>query len=280
MLADLHRLLSTQKFKSKEEVDAFMQQFIGEPLPSFPKEALSDEEQAQDLIFEARDTNPIHARELIVQALDLDPDCIEAYEQLGLMEGEPAIALAFFEKGVMIGKEIFNEQDDPGLTGNFWMIHETRPFMRCLKYSADCYFLTGRVWESVAILEEMIGLNPIDNQGVRDHLLMQLLVLGEHEKFRKYEKMYKNDYSAFALFTRALFLFITEGVGIKANNKLKQAKEQNRHVIKLLLRKSDVHEHADGYTMGEKSEAEYYAFHAKPLWQVVPGALEWLKGMK
>jgi tetratricopeptide (TPR) repeat protein len=280
MMADLHRLLSTQEFKSKEEVDAFMQQLIGKPLPSFPEESLNDEEKAQDLIFEAHDADPITARDLIIRALDLDPECIEAYELLGLMEGEPAIALAFFEKGVLIGREKFNEAEDPELTGKFWLIHETRPFMRCMRNSAECYFLTGRMWESVAILEEMIRLNPNDNQGVRDHLLLQLLVLHELDKFRKYEMMYKEDYSAFALFTRALFQFITDGAGLKANNKLKTAIQQNKHVVPLLLRKTMVNDHPDEYIAGEKSEAKYYAYHAKPLWEVMPGALDWLKGMK
>jgi hypothetical protein len=53
MLTDLHRLLDTQDFKTKEEVELFLNNMKNEPIPEFDREALTDQEIAQDLVFEA-----------------------------------------------------------------------------------------------------------------------------------------------------------------------------------------------------------------------------------
>ena len=39
---------STQKFKSKGDLQKFLDGLMGQPIPSFPKETLTAKEQAQD----------------------------------------------------------------------------------------------------------------------------------------------------------------------------------------------------------------------------------------
>ena len=74
--------------------------------------------------------------------------------------------------------------------GMFYGIHETRPFMRCLHQCSFCLYAMGNTKECVKILEEMVELNPNDNQGVRDYLLLYLLEVDETEKFKKYAKQF------------------------------------------------------------------------------------------
>jgi hypothetical protein len=58
MMRDLQRILGTQEFKSKEELEKFMNNLMKHPIPSFPKEALTFQEQAQDLVFEVCELTP------------------------------------------------------------------------------------------------------------------------------------------------------------------------------------------------------------------------------
>jgi tetratricopeptide (TPR) repeat protein len=276
LMTDLQRLLASQEFKSVDEAKKFMESIMGKPVPSFPQEALSPQERAQDLVFEAYDLPLPQAKKKIEEALKLYPDLIEAYEFLGSAENIAEIAITFYEKGITIGRRIFGGQYLEEHKGMFWGFHETRPFMRCLQQYADCLYTMGKVKECVAVLEEMIELNPNDNQGVRDQLLLYLLQLNEGKKFEKYAKMFKEDCMAFPLFTRALFAFKIEGESDNANKLLKKALKQNKFVTKKLLSKKPITDLADHYGYGDENEADYYAFFAQPIWQNTKGAMAWL----
>ncbi len=277
LMADLQRLLNAQDFKSEDELRKFMDGLVGKQIPSFPKEALSFQEQAQDLVFAAYELTPAKAKANIEKALKLDPDCIEAYEFLGSMEKSAEVATAFYEKGISIGRRVFGGTYLEEHKGMFWGFHETRPFMRCLQQYSECLYEIGKVRECVTVLEEIIELNPDDNQGIRDQLLLYLIELDENKKFLKYAKMFEGGSRAFPLFNRALFAFKTEGETENANKQLLKALKQNKFVAKRLLSKKPITELADHYSLGSENEADYYASFAQPIWAKTKGALEWLK---
>lgn len=277
MMTDLQRLLATQDFKSEADLQKFMNSLLGQKIPSFPKEVLNRQEQAQDLVFEAYELSPAKAKQNIKKALSLDSNCIEAYEYLGSMEDTAEIAIAFFEKGIAIGRQIFGGEYLKEHKGHFWGFHDTRPFMRCMQQYSDCLYTIGKVQECVTILEEMIELNPNDNQGVRDQLLLYLIELDQNTKFEKYAKMFKTDNLAFALFTRALFAFKTEGETINSNKQLQKALKQNKFVASRLLSRKTIPGYPDRYSPGDESEADYYAHFAQDIWQNMDGATTWLK---
>ena len=273
---DLQRLLAGQQFGSIEDVQAFMNNLVGKPLPSLPPEALSDEEQAQDLVSEAYGMPRAKARRNLEQALELDVNCIDAYACLGEMEASPAIAIAFFERGVALGRAQFGGAYLAENKGSFWGLYETRPFMNCLAHYAECLYLLGKLGECVAVYEEMLELNPNDNQGVRDLLMLYLVQQGDPKKYRKYAKQYESDGMAFTQFNRALFAFKTQGPSEEAINALKAAMFANRFVAAKLLAKQPC-EAPDAYGLGDQREASYYAHYAHPVWQATDGAISWLK---
>lgn len=276
-MTDLRRLIESQNFNSEADMRTFMDSMIGQQIPSRPKKALSPQEQAQDLVFAAYDLPPAKAKRNIEKALQLDSNCIEAYEFLGSLEAFAEIAITFYEKGIAIGRRVFGGSYLEEHKGAFWGFHETRPFMRCMQHYADCLYTMGKVNECVAIFEEMIDLNPSDNQGVRDQLLLYLIQLDEREKFKRYAKMFKDDDMAFALFNRALFDFKTEGETDKANKQLQKACKRNPFVASKLLAKKPATELPDHFSIGSEDEADYYAYFAKPIWQQTDGATAWLK---
>lgn len=277
MMTDLHRLLETQNFKSEEELKVFLDSLIGQKLPEFPDDTLNNEERAQDLIYAAYDLSPIKAKRHIEQALVLDPECISAYELLGSLEDSPVIAAVFYEKGIAIGEKKFGGEYLKENVGMFWGLIETRPYMLCLLHEADCLYTMGKRKQCIAILEKMIKLNPHDNQGVRDQLLLYLIEEKEEQKFKKYDKQFKDDGMAFARFNRALFAFSTKGESTESNKLLKKAIAQNIHVVPKLLSSRPSRRLPDTYGFGDENEANYYMHFAYPVWYQIPGAIEWLK---
>ncbi len=277
LMTDLHRLLETQDFKSEDELRKFMDDLMGEKIPSFPKEALTNKEQAQNLVFDAYELSPAKGKAKIEKALLLDPDCLEAYEYLGSMEQLVDLAIIFYEKGIEIGRRLFGGKYLTKNKGRYWGLHETRPFMRCLAQYSDCLYTIGKVNESVAVLEEMIELNPNDNQGVRDQLLLYLILLNENKKFEKYAKKYNDDIMAFPLFNYALFAYKKEGESENANKKLKKAMKQNKFVAPKILSNKQITSLSDTYGFGDENEANYYVAYAKEIWASTKGAIEWLK---
>jgi tetratricopeptide (TPR) repeat protein len=277
-MADLRRLLETQDFKSFEDMQKFMDGFIGQQIPSFPKEALSPKEQAQDLVFEAYEVSKAKGLEKIDKALELDIDCIEAYEYLGAMEESVFVAMVFFEKAISIGRRLFGGKYLKENKGMFWGLHETRPFMRCLHVYADCLYAVGKAKECLEMLEEMIELNPNDNQGARDQLFLYLIEYDENKKYLNYAKQYKDDFMAFSLFNAALFEYKTQGPTLKAGNCLVKAHEQNKFVIGKLISNKPVFNNADSYALHSEDEAKYIASYAQIIWRETTGALQWLKG--
>ncbi len=229
-MTDLHRLLGTQEFQNEDDLKNLMNGLVGQKIPSFSKNALTNKEQAQDLVLEAYELTPAKAKKKIEKALELDPDCIEAYEYLSVCESSLELESIFLEKGIAIGRRLFFEENFEYYKGKFWGILETRPFMRCLQLYSEILYLKNKKKECIDILEEMIELNPNDNQGVRDHLMLYLIELDEIKKFEKYTKMYKDDEMAFSLFNQALFAFKTEGDTVKSKKQLQKALKYNKFV--------------------------------------------------
>lgn len=280
MMADLHRMLESQDFKSEKDMQKFLDGILGKPIPSMPEELLSPQEKAQDLVFEAYDLEFSEARENIAAALELDPECIEAYEYLGSHEPSPQIAMVFFEKGISIGEKKFEGEHLKENIGNFWGLHETRPYMRCLQFQSECLDAIGKTEECIGILEKMIKLNPNDNQGIRGRLMLYLIETDQYEKYVKYETEFKDEISAFALFNRALYAYKTEGICTGSNKKLKEAVKFNKFVVPKLLKQEYPTDLPNHYGLGDENEAIIYLFYAYPIWYSTKGAIEWLKTFK
>lgn len=184
------------------------------------------------------------------------------------------------KRGMDIGKRIFGGKFLEENKVHFWLIHETRPFMRCMHQYSLCLYESGKLSLSVEILEEMLELNPNDNQGVRDFLMLYLIEIGENEKYKNYAKKYKWDNSVFSLFNAVLFSFKTKGSSEATRKKLQKATEYNPFVLKRLLSNRKITNLEDYYQPGHDSEAKYYASEAQSIWKKTQGAMEWLREQK
>lgn len=276
-MTNLNRLLARQNFKDKKELEAFLNNLTGISLDDLSPMNLTPEEQAEDLVSEAYELSPAKAKKNIEKALELNPNCIEAYEYLASIAKKAEKVLEMLNKGIAIGWEKFGGKFLKENKGVFWGIHETRPFMRCLYHKTEMLVLEGKTAEGVAIMEEMLELNDHDNQGVRFPLLSALIILGETEKFKKLNKTFADDkYSASILYSRALFAFKTEGDSANARKMLKEAFEKNPYVAKMLLDADTPFTGVESYSLGTPEEAEVYLMYGIFAWYKTQGAIEWL----
>ncbi|RLT43232.1 MAG: hypothetical protein DWI57_04695, partial [Chloroflexi bacterium] len=218
------------------------------------------------------------ARKLIKDALKLDPNCVDAYILQGEMADSLPDAIAEFRKAVAAGERSLGaavfEQD----RGHFWGLVETRPYMRAVQNLASSLWNYGEVEEAVELYEELLELNPGDNQGIRYHLLDALLLLRRHDEAYELVERFDDGMAHWA-YNYALLLFRMEGRSDNAIEALETALEVNEFVPDYLLGfepMPDPDEMPEMISFGDESEAVAYVFGAFPLWAATPGAQYWL----
>ena len=280
VMADLMRLLSQQNFSSEAEVNAFMQNLMasGGKVPELPAATPLDE--AQELMYEAfESTNSAERIRLAQQALKTSKDCADAYVLLAQESAPtPQAARTLYEAGVKAGERALGPQAFKEMKGHFWGVIETRPYMRARCGLAQTLWALGERQSAIEHFNEMLRLNPGDNQGIRYLLVTLLLEVGDDKALEKLLKKFKDDYSATWKYTHALLCFKREGNSAKANLLLHDAVAYNPHVPAYLLGKKHIPKRLPAFVgLGDQDEAIHYAVDAKPIWQKTSHALDWLR---
>ncbi len=135
----------------------------------------------------------------------------------------------------------------------------------------------GRGEEAVEHLQEMLRLNPNDNQGVRYTLASFLLNLNRDEEVAQLLDQY-NDSMANWSYTKALFAFRRQGDTPEARQLLMMAHERNAFVPKFLLGEEPVTmERPDHHGLGDRNEALCYIQGGLSAWRSTPGAITWVR---
>ena len=140
-------------------------------------------DKAQEIMYDAWDA-PTSARAIAQarKALDVSADCADAYV---LLAQETARTLDeeidLYKKGVEAGERALGKAAFKQNAGHFWGILETRPYMRARAGLAECLWESRRLEEAVEHYQDMLRLNPNDNQGLRYILMTHLIELGFDE---------------------------------------------------------------------------------------------------
>jgi tetratricopeptide (TPR) repeat protein len=276
MLQNVGKLLQEREFGSAEEANAYLQELLasgGIPTPM----AANPLEQAQELMYDAWEATGSRRLKLARQALQISPDCADAYVLLAEEARSLPEAKHLYEQGVAAGERALGPQTVVEDVGYFWGMLETRPYMRARAGLASCLWRLGECRQAIEHYTDMLRLNPGDNQGIRYVLANCLLREGDDSTLAKLLDQYKDDAMAEWMYTRALLAFRREGAGKKADAALKKALSQNKHVPAYLLRKKRLPRQLPGYIgFGDENEAVSYAAGATTTWQDTPGALDWL----
>jgi tetratricopeptide (TPR) repeat protein len=279
--SDITRLLAEQTFETMEEANAFISQFVGTKDIPLPERELTPLEQAQDQMYEAWGARTSKARvRLAREALAISPDCADAYVLLAEETARtPDEALKLYEEGVRAGERALGPEAFAEGAGRFWGILETRPYMRARAGVAECLWEMGEAAQAVEHYQELLRLNPGDNQGNRYLLARLLLQEGRDEELGALLEEYGEEASAEWAYTRALWLFRREGASPRASRTLQEAFDENRFVPLFMLDLQPLPDDPPEYiSPGEESEAVDYLINNGDYWIDTPGASEWFVG--
>lgn len=105
VMAQLHRLLEGHEFASPDELNAFAQQALGSGALERAEPA-SPLERAQQLMYDAwEEPAPKRRAALAKQAIDISPDCADAYVLLAEETAQtPGEAARLYEQGIAAGE--------------------------------------------------------------------------------------------------------------------------------------------------------------------------------
>lgn len=285
-IQELGKQLRGKEFESMEEAQAFLEELVasGEGLQPIPAEPSTPLEKAQELIYEAFETGSHRKRvQLAKKALKVSSDCADAYVLLAEETAEdPKEAKELYEKGVQAGaravKQTLGEEAFEEDAGHFWGILETRPYMRARLGLALALWELGERSETIGHYQQMLHLNPNDNQGVRYLLASALLEEGLDDDLGELLETYEDDAGASWVYARALWRFRTQGNGEEARSALEEAISFNPFVPEYLLGRRGMPGALPALVgFGDESEAMVYFAEALPGWLRTPGAIEWLR---
>lgn len=274
----LSRLLDEQEFETIEEANAFLQQFVGVKDIPQSSTSLTSLDQAQEKMYEAWGATGKRRVKLAREALEISPDCADAYVLLAEETTRtPEEAREFYEQGVKAGERALGLEAFEEEAGEFWGILETRPYMRARAGLAEVLAALGERRQAIEHYRELLRLNPNDNQGNRYLLTHLLLQEGMDEELEELLSQYEEDASAEWAYTSALWQFRREGASEKAAEALRAAFARNPHVPLYLMGGKKLPSHPPAYIgRGDENEAVAYLFEAIEDWVVTPGAPEWL----
>jgi tetratricopeptide (TPR) repeat protein len=279
MTADLTRMMRDQEFKSIDEAQSYMEELLnsGGPLPS--QRPSSPLEKAQDLVYEAWEASGPDRLDLALEALDISEDCADAWIILAEeVAGSLHEARVLYAEGVRAGERALGEEIFEEMSGHFWGVLETRPYMRARAGLAESLWSLGHRQEAVDHYQDMLRLNPGDNQGIRYILLTCLLEEGPENDLDTLFNSYDDDGSAPWLYSIALTVFRREGATASARKSLQEALSSNRFVPDYLLRRKKLPAQLPEYMgFGDKDEAVIYVVYNGHLWLEEEGAIEWLR---
>jgi tetratricopeptide (TPR) repeat protein len=278
-MRQMEKLMASGDLITQNDLNALLASLDG---PS-ATEGLSDAEadardDAQQLAFDAMEAeSEAEARKLAKRALRLDPDCVDALVVMASIESDsPGKMIEGLQKAVAAGERSLGAQFIRENTGHFWMLIETRPYMRVMAQLAGLLRAEGLNLDAIKLYQKMLALNPNDNQGVRDPLLGLYLAFRSLDEAGKLLHTYKEDASANFAWGRVLERFLCGDLP-GAATALKKARKTNRFVeLYFSGKKSLPKEMPQIYSPGSEEEAVLVLDNMSFAWAEHKEALLWL----
>ena len=217
------------EISSEDELNQALKTFISQYQPNN-----DDVETADDYLdlAESADTKK-EALKYAKKAAELEPDNLDAAAMVIELSCTSSEKLSEKYKNLIdetedkLKEQGYFEDDN---IGEFWLIFETRPYMRLLEKYASHFVECGQMRLAISVYEKMLGLCTNDNLGVR-YTLMHLYIYLEDEQsaLELYEK-YPEESTQFLLPLSILYYKL--GDLRKSNQYLKKLIEVNEDTRK------------------------------------------------
>lgn len=234
--------------------------------------------KAQALMYQAFDASSEQRQiQLARKALEISSDCADAYVLLADLATSHKEAKSLYEQAVAAGERALGPEAFQQYEGHFWGAIATRPYMRARLGLAQILWSAGHREEAVGHLQDLLRLNPQDNQGIRYMLARLLLNLDRDNHLEQLLRQYDENTSVW-MYTRALLAFRRRGDTAEARELLNQARMSNKHVLAYLCGEEFPPPERPGYySPGDRNEAIEYAGSFRAAWKDTAGAIAWLR---
>src|SRR5690625_723065 len=266
-MREIQKIMSEKEFDSIEDANDFLQQMLNSE-NGIESTSMSPRDEAQDLLYDAQEAHGINRRKMIEEALKIYPNSPDAYLLLAEDTNSDLEFGEYLRKAVQVGEKDLGKAFFLENKGHFWMMIETRPYMRAKAMYADFLYETGAEEEAFKQYEEILRLNPNDNQGIR-YILLTLYI--ETEQFKKAQELiseFGDEGTANFLFNKVLVDYYINGLTTQTKTLIKEAKQQNPFVKDYLLGKKKLPlKHHTHIGIGDETEAIAYAEDHIHLWQ-------------
>jgi hypothetical protein len=287
-MSRFHRIIEqeieTRGLETPEEVNAFLEKHMtGRTIDEIVAgHDMTAEEEARAILEESDNADePEEILEICVRALSVYPMLIEAKVTLAMVMAEDAAQAVLSLKTVIIehenmwGREFMEEH-----RGHFWGVHETRSYMMARAQLVQVLVETGFFSLAAREIEEMLDLNPDDNQGMRDILRGLYIAEMQLEKLGELNQQFADGDFAVPLWSRVFHLYFENRLE-EAEAAARKAHEQNPHVAAYLTgRKKAPEEEPPGYQLGSPEEAQFCYQCLEPACFFHEDFVSWLKSLK
>ena len=223
-------------------------------------------------------------KEYLAQAAALEPDNmdvklaqaeVDAKSPLDLISALPTLIQE--EREWLKQQQIYNRSK-----GDFWLVFETRPYMRLLQHYMMALIECGVTNRAIQIGEEMLRLNKNDNQGIRFMLITLYAQSGNEMKALKLYKHSSEEKDSPSYLLPLALLYFKIGEWDKAKSYLETLKQTCPGTKKFLHAVKTENEYAlsdmynpMGYRPGTVSELiEHYLDNSK-VYDCEPYFFEW-----
>jgi tetratricopeptide (TPR) repeat protein len=275
----LKQLMASGELITQNDLDALLASLHGPSVDDGLSDAEADARAAaQELAFDAMEAETdAQARKLAKRALRQDPDCVDALVVMTDLDARtPKEEIVGLQQAVAAGERSLGAQFIRENKGHFWMLIETRPYMRAMEQLASLYYGKGMYLDAIRIYEKMLELNPNDNQGVRDPLLGAYLCADDLEGADRLLKKYQGDAGANFAWGRVLERFLAgDQAGVRAA--LKKARQANRFVEFYMTAQKRIPDSLpEMYQLGSEEEAVLCMNVVGLAWALHKDAVFWL----
>jgi tetratricopeptide (TPR) repeat protein len=142
---------------------------------------------------------------------------------------------------------------------------------------AECLRAMGRAGEAVSHFNDMLRLNPQDNQGVRFRMLACLLDLKRDSEAGMLVEAFPDERLALWRYGRALLAFRRQGDTNAARRELEHAFDANYMAAAYLMKKKEMPPRLPAsHRPGTEDEAVIIAAELMGAWDATSGAGHWL----
>jgi tetratricopeptide (TPR) repeat protein len=252
--------------------DAINAKFTGPPDDiEYPLDTPAN--RAEAFYHQAIDTFGRQRIKLAKRALAEDPTHVDASVLLAESTRRADDRIVAFQDAKENGKTQLGATMQEAV-GHFWDRTETRPFMRACQGLAEALHAAGQTNEAILQYQEMLHLNPNDNQGVRYKFIPLLLA---HERDSEAIALL-DDYraeTAFWHYTMSLVEFRRSGRSLKSKKAIRLAFRANEHVVPA-LHSTDIPKIPDSFALGSPEEAVIHILDLQEAWAETEGFTDWM----